>query len=89
MSLLELFSRSAVFHNDEITLRLSDYDLYDEETGIDDGFLFHIYRRHSLKKSAISAFAWGKARGCTTWAISVTASTLPTAATAMPCRPAG
>ena len=42
--LLRLFSRKAMFSDDQIELVLSDQDVADEACGIDDGYLFSIYR---------------------------------------------
>ena len=42
--LLRLFSRRAMFSDDQIELVLSNQDVADEACGIDDGYLFSIYR---------------------------------------------
>ena len=42
--LLRLFSRRAMFADDQIELVLSNQDVADEACGIDDGYLFSIYR---------------------------------------------
>ena len=42
--LLRLFSRKAMFSDDQIELVLSNQDVADDSCGIDDGYLFSIYR---------------------------------------------
>lgn len=62
MSLLSLLSGSSL-HNEQIVLRLTNYDLYDAECGIEDGYLFHIYKRHSLKKIGYISLRLGESPG--------------------------
>lgn len=50
-------------HNDQIVLRLSNAELYDEECGIEDGYLFYIYRRHSLRKIGYISLRLGESPG--------------------------
>ncbi|MBQ8082526.1 MAG: GNAT family N-acetyltransferase [Clostridia bacterium] len=50
MNFLSFFARNASFSNDQIDVRLTSQDITSQECGIDDGYLFYIYRRHGLKK---------------------------------------
>lgn len=63
MSIASLFFRYASLHNDEIDLCLSRYDLYDEESGINGGYLYYIYRRHSFKKIGYISLRLGESPG--------------------------
>ena len=63
MSLRFLLSPSISMANESITLRLTDYDVYDAECGIEDGYLFHIYKRRSLRKIGYISLRLGESEG--------------------------
>ena len=50
MSLLSWLGSAGSLHNEQIVLRLTNVEIADEECGIADGYLFHIYKRHSLRR---------------------------------------
>ncbi len=63
MSILSLLSGTGSMHNDQIVLRLANVEMFDEECGIEDGYLFHIYRRHSLRKIGYISLRLGESKG--------------------------
>ena len=63
MSILSLLSGVGALHNDQIALRLTNYELSDAECGIEDGYLFHIYKRHSLRKIGYISLRLGESPG--------------------------
>ena len=62
MSLLSLLGGTTL-HNEQIVLRLTNYEVTDAEYGISDGYLFHIYKRHSLKKIGYISLRLGESPG--------------------------
>ena len=62
MSLLSLLGGTTL-HNEQIVLRLTNYEVSDAEYGISDGYLFHIYKRHSLKKIGYISLRLGESPG--------------------------
>ena len=58
--LFQLFSRKAMFYDDEIELVLSDEDVSDSECGIEDGFTFCIYPRGSRKYAGYVSLRLGE-----------------------------
>ena len=63
MSLLALLSGASSLHNEQIVLRLTNYQVSDASCGIEDGYLFHIYKRHSLRKMGYISLRLGESRG--------------------------
>ena len=63
MSLFAFIGAASALHYDQITLRLANYDMADEECGIRDGYLFHIYKKHSLRKVGYISLRLGESPG--------------------------
>ena len=58
-TLLSMLSRMH-FTNGEIDLRLSSEDVYNEEYGIQDGYVFYIYKHHGLHKMGYVSLRLGE-----------------------------
>ena len=63
MKLLRLFSRKPMFSDNEIELVLSNQDVADAECGIEDGFLFSIYRAGTRDYAGYVSLRLGESPG--------------------------
>ena len=61
--LLRLFSRRAMFADDQIELVLSGEDVKDPEYGIVDGFTFYIYQAHTRNYAGYVSLRLGESGG--------------------------
>lgn len=63
MKLLRIFSKKPMFADDQIELVLSNQDVSDAECGIDDGYLFTIYLRHTREYVGYVSLRLGESPG--------------------------
>lgn len=61
--LMRLFSRRAMFADEEIELVLSGEDVADPEAGITDGFTFYIYQAHTRNYAGYVSLRLGESGG--------------------------
>ncbi|MBE5783394.1 MAG: GNAT family N-acetyltransferase [Clostridiales bacterium] len=61
--LLQLFSRRAMFSDGEIDLVLSNEEVADEACGIDDGYVFYIYKAKTRKYAGYVSLRLGESGG--------------------------